>query len=451
VESRKRIKEETDTEGEHDDDSAMNVYSKPPALKKLKINVKDGKPRNMPFTATPTGGSKTPLSALKIKHKPKTILRPAGSGYDSEAEDQEKDPQIEEGWILRMMPGEDCDYLQWAIREKKFGPKHLGGADIHMRFYDSAGRRCAITIRGRSYAATMVDLPCIIEGMKSWDRRGFFKSNDICQMMLVFAQIDKEEDAKTIELPKNIDPNTFQYPHGLTAPMYNARKRRFRKRVAQHTLEAVEEAVEALLKRDKEALGGSTFEVVEAGASRRATSTFTEGDGESGQEYGNGEEDAEGEDDNGGYFGVDHHGVGEVQPPADDELSMDLERQLEEEMEQDSVAATPMSTNAVTSMDGSDAPQVKVEEDSGDESVEAEDDEDDDGGEEEIDEEEKARQAQIQGTREDIAEVEKQIASIQASLAVQSNPILKKRLGDNIKKLNEELQLKKALLGEDDD
>jgi TATA-binding protein-associated factor Taf7 len=33
-----------------------------------------------------------------------------------------------------------------------------------------------------------VDLPCIVEGMKSWDRRGWYKSADICQMLLVLGR-----------------------------------------------------------------------------------------------------------------------------------------------------------------------------------------------------------------------------------------------------------------------
>jgi transcription initiation factor TFIID subunit 7 len=42
-------------------------------------------------------------------------------------------------------------------------------------------------------------------------------------MLWVFAPI-KEEEAKTILLPKIIDLNIFQYPHGFTPPMHYTRK-----------------------------------------------------------------------------------------------------------------------------------------------------------------------------------------------------------------------------------
>jgi len=107
---------------------------------------------------------------------------------------------------------------------------------------------------------------------------------------------------------------------------------------------------------------------------------------------------------------------------------------------------TPSMTNGETSTarDGD-------EEKSGDESSDtaADDDEDDEaGGEDEIDEDEKARLAQLQGAKEDIADLERQLASVQTQLAVQVNPILRKRLEDNARKFQAELQLKKSAIGE---
>jgi TATA-binding protein-associated factor Taf7 len=151
---------------------------------------------------------------LKAKVKGEPLKRPLGEGYDSDASDREDNPTIEEGFILRMFPGDDCEYL----RTKKIGfAKALGGADVHMKFFHE-GRRAAMTIRRRPYAATLVDLPCVVEGMKSWDKRGWWKSADICQMLWVFAPIKKEEETKAIPLPEIIDRGIFQYPHGLTPP-----------------------------------------------------------------------------------------------------------------------------------------------------------------------------------------------------------------------------------------
>ena len=72
-------------------------------------------------------------------------------------------------------------------------------------------------------------------------------------MLWVFKRIVSEAEAIILDLPKEIDEKTHQYPHGLTAPMYDARKRRFRKRISRTAIEAVEDAVEKLLEADARA------------------------------------------------------------------------------------------------------------------------------------------------------------------------------------------------------
>ncbi|RDL38640.1 Uncharacterized protein BP5553_02980 [Venustampulla echinocandica] len=424
--SRKRIKHESD-----DEDGGSTIAVQPPP-KKVKLHL--------------TSSQKTPVAPtpvlLKPKIKGKPPKRPLGEGYDSEASDREIDPTIEEEFVLRMFPGEDCDYLRQAISEKRIGiPVSQGGPNIQMKFFHGDGRRAAVTIRGHPYAATLVDLPCIVEGMKSWDKRGWWKTADICQMLWVFAPIKKEEEAKTIPLPKIVDPETFQYPHGLTAPMHYARKRRFRKRICRTAIEAVEEAVEKLLEADQNAQE-SKWEMIDPDAdSRRDSQPYGE------DEYSE-DEDAEGEVDDTGYFN-------DVQPTATGievgDLDADLEADLEAAMEAEELeAATPMSTIGATPyMASAETPAVVDEgEDTGDESIEGEDDDDDEDEDGELDEDEKARLAQIQGTKEDIADLAKQIESVQAQLATQANPILRKRLEENARKLKAELQLKKSSIGE---
>jgi transcription initiation factor TFIID subunit 7 len=420
LESQKRV-------GEDSDDGAGSTINVQPAPKKIVLN----------FGLTP----KTPTTpvVLKAKVKGKPPKRPFGDGYDSEASDREIDPAIEEQFILRMFPGDDCDYLQKAIAEKRIGlPKQSGGADVHMKFFHGDGRRAAVTIRGQSYAATLVDLPCIVEGMKSWDKRGWLKSADICQMLWVFAPIKKEEVAKTIELPKIIDPETFQYPHGLTPPMHFARKRRFRKRISRTAIEAVEDAVEKLLEADAKA-ESTRYEIIDIESKERTT--VSEDESEGSYDY---DEDAEGELDDNTYFNTPHH---PNMPAAGDDLAADLEADLEKAF--DEVAVTPISPSAATPSMVAGTPTAvegEFEEDSGDESMEEY--EDDEDGAMEVDEDERARLAQLEGTKEDIADLERQIVNVQAQHAQQVNPILKKRLEDNIRKLKAELQLKKSSLGE---
>lgn len=437
-ESKKRVKEESDTEEE-----GSTIQVQAPPAKRLKVTIGTNSAGPSPSSAAP----KTPGAHLKVKVKGKPPKRELGEGYDSEASDREDDPTIEEQFVLRMYPGDDCDYLRQAIAEKKIGlPKNQGGPDIHMKFYaDDQNRRASISIRGRHYAAVMVDLPCVIEGMKSWDKRGWWKSADICQMLWVYKEIGKEEEAKNAPLPKIVDPKTFQYPHGLTPPMHYARKRRFRKRISRTAIEAVEDAVEKLLAADS-AADSSTWEMIQPD---NRESMFSEAESEG--EYDD-DEDAEGEAEEPApefqiapdYFGSMH------QPEIHDaELEADLEAAFEEE----SLAATPISTTDATPMVNAETPVAEggEEEDSGDESIEGDDDDEEEaGGSAEVDEDEKARQMERQGVLEEIADLERSLATLAQNLANQVNPILKRRLEESIRKTQTELNLKKSSIEDGD-
>lgn len=39
---------------------------------------------------------------------------------------------------------------------------------------------------GKTYPARLVDLPCVVETQKTLDRRTFFKSGDVGQMLIVY-------------------------------------------------------------------------------------------------------------------------------------------------------------------------------------------------------------------------------------------------------------------------
>lgn len=449
----KIIERKRDLQHEDDSEDETTISVQQPVQKKLKLSMSHTNGPPGPMSAK-SAAPKTPGTViLKTKVKGKIPSRPSGVGYDSEASDREVDPAIEEQFVMRMIPGPDCDYLQWAVANKKFGiPKSQGGAEVYMRFFNEGGRRGVIKIRDKFYATTLVDLPCIVEGMKSWDKRGWWKSADICQLLLIYAPVIKEEDAKTIDLPEGIDPVTFQYPHGLTAPMHFARKRVFRKRVSKSTIEAVEEEVERLLRADEAAVG-SRFEMVDP---ERHGSHFSPQGSEFGEDdvY-SGNEDAEGEDDDDqqqdGYFAPHNEAHDEAHA---EELAAELEANLEAELEAEmmgGVAETPASTNEAPSFPtGTPATLEEGEEDgeeydSGDESIEEDD------AAAEVDVEAQNREKLEEGIREDIREMERQLATAQQNLAKQSNALLKKRMEDSIRKIKMELQLKKASIDEDDE
>ncbi|CAL7946815.1 unnamed protein product [Xylocopa violacea] len=107
----------------------------------------------------------------------------------------------------------------------------------------------------------IVDLPTIVESLKTIDNKSFYKTADICQMLIC-----KEEDDHTTtdeESPvrqKKKDPNKvdkkFLWPHGITPPTKNVRRRRFRKTLKKKYVEApeIEKEVKRLLRVDNEAV-----------------------------------------------------------------------------------------------------------------------------------------------------------------------------------------------------
>ncbi|KAG9237254.1 TAFII55 protein conserved region-domain-containing protein [Amylocarpus encephaloides] len=428
-------------------DSEDELQSIVQPAKKVKLSVK-----------TPSSTRPTPIPPIfKPKVKGKPPKRTPGEGYDTEASDHELDPMIEEEFILRMFPGEDCDYLRSSIIEKKIGlPMAQGGANIQMKYFSPEGRKACVTIRGNPYAACLVDLPCIIEGMKSWDKRGWWKSADICQMLWVFARVTSEDEAKTIPLPQEVDKDTYQYPHGITPPMHFARKRRFRKRISRTAIEAVEDAVEKLLAADAEAQS-VRFEMIDPDAGRDSQVYSPGNSNPYGEEEGvysdDQDEDAEGEIDEGGYFDGNHNGA-ENNDDDDADLAADLEAALEAE-EFAVEAETPMSTAGTLPLangEVSETPATIQAEDSGDESIEDDDGDDgDDDGDEELDEDEKARLAHLEAVREDIADMEKKLANTHAQMATTASHILRRRLEETARNLKAELQLKKSSIGEEDD
>ncbi|KAF6837560.1 transcription initiation factor tfiid subunit 7 [Colletotrichum plurivorum] len=382
---------------------------------------------------------KTPNASrhIVVKSKGKPPHHPPGDGYDSEASDQEKDPTIEEQFILRMMPGEHCDYVRKCIEEGKVGmPRKDGGADIAIKFFDDDSRRAMVMVKGQHFAAVMVEMPTITEGMKSWDRKTFMKSADICHMLLVFQQVRSEEEAKKAPLPSMIQPG-FKWPHGLTPPMHDAANQRFAKIISRSEIELKENEVKKLLAADAAATS-SKYELID---DRRV---------QSGDEYSEDEQDADGEADDSGYFPAEGYANGEL---FDDDLEAELEAAFEEEMNQPTTevgtpatqfeAVTPMTMNT-----GTPAPNAQYGAD-GEESAVSEEDEDDDDDDD--DDDDKARLDEVKAVREDITQLKNEIAKKEAEMALLGNKILRNRVESRLKDLRAELHLKMTSIGEEED
>ncbi|XP_063534434.1 transcription initiation factor TFIID subunit 7-like [Cydia strobilella] len=115
--------------------------------------------------------------------------------------------------------------------------------------------------------AKIVDLPTIIESLKTIDRKSVYKTADICQMMICKEELDpvstEDESPKKKKDPLKVDKK-YLHPHGVTPPTKNIRKRRFRKTLRKKCMEApeIEKEVKRLLRADNEAVS-VTWEVIQ--------------------------------------------------------------------------------------------------------------------------------------------------------------------------------------------
>jgi transcription initiation factor TFIID subunit 7 len=395
---------------------------------------------------------------LKVKALGKKPTRPIGVGYDSEDEEAEDDPAIESQFILRMQPGEDCDYLRKAIADSavkhKSEDKHIMGPNVWFRFFDKEGRRGVVSVRGHLYATTLLDLPCIIEGMKSWDKKGWFKTADICQMLLVLGRVKDEEEAKRFPLPREVDQHNWQYPHGLTPPMHWVRKRRFRKRLNVRTIERVENDVEELLRKDKECKdenGTISFDWIDP------EEEYIDDAEEviNGYEYQGGDQD-EDDQDGDGDMDVDSNTLINLdgEEEGDDEFTRMMEEALAAGDDPAEATAEAITSGVIhKSPDGLHPPESAFTPASGGTISATEGESQDEGGESDEDEgddededakaERQARQQQI----EEIDDLKKEIAELEARRAKLGNPLLKGRVTKEIEVLQRDLNLKLSSLG----
>ena len=418
-------------------------------------NIDDGELDSTPSTAKlpklklkPSKQTPVTPSSIKLKVKGRPPPRPKGQGYDSEASDAENDPSIEENFILRMMPGEDCDYVKKAIQDRNWGKE---GAKVRLKFLQHDGRRAVLTVRGKLYAAVFVDMPCIVEGVKSWDKKSWYKVADICQMLMVLGVVQNDSEALNFPLPeREVDSRTWAYAHGLTPPMHWVRKRRFRKRTSHHTIEQVEAQVQALLQADSEAYGEVRYEVEDprklAAQSTQAVTDQSDMDDDE-------ELDGEGEMDE---DDVEAEFQAEMDADGQEEDAEDLEAQFESFMAQDEVegameveeAGTPASSAAVIEvqrMESTEAESPAAGTTSKDETEEDESDEDE---EDEVDEEEMEQRADIQRQREEITDLESAIKDQEAERDRVQSGMLKAKITNKIRSLQADLELKKSAIGE---
>ncbi|CAN0355240.1 unnamed protein product, partial [Ectocarpus sp. 12 AP-2014] len=119
--------------------------------------------------------------------------------------------------VLRLPDG-----LKETMRERVAADAGMEGVDFTPE--KKGSRRFTFTMDGKKYPARLVDMPCVLETQKTLDKRTFFKSGDVGQMLIVY----KDESAykKDDGNASGVGPQRL-YPDGLTPPTKNIVRRRF--------------------------------------------------------------------------------------------------------------------------------------------------------------------------------------------------------------------------------
>lgn len=442
------LKKKTTNESERSGSSGVKI--------KLNLKKKDGENGNVEPKV-----HKTP----RIRLKP---IRVPGESYDSEDSELEDDPLIEEGIILRVLPDIQAEFVKNSIDSGDYS-----GVSIKWKGQNHA----IVFINNVKYGAILVNLPTIIETHKSVDRKNLLKTFDISQMLLCIKIIDQEEevfnlmsndtedlvskffedyqgeiddnklknfkgynggpltDAETKYL-KQIALKSYDYKHGITPPLYNVRNRRFRRKMNPTEFSYVESVVETLLKQDEEA-EEITYELgLESEIPKKSTPAPTPGDLSFPIASKNDENTPASK------FTMDME---------EDELDLEEAFQSDEEENENEAKDNETSDNIQEGIDmngkleetGDDVEQYNGEDEDEDDEEDDEDEGDDNvTTEKDVNEVDKDRQVN-ELLKDELNELESILQHTKQKLKSATNPLLKSRFIDSIKKLEKEVELKR--------
>ncbi|NXV84558.1 TAF7 factor, partial [Calonectris borealis] len=167
--------------------------------------------------------------------------------------------ELESQFVLRLPP-EYASTVRRAVQSGNVNLKDRLTIELH-----ADGRHGIVRVDRVPLAAKLVDLPCIIESLKTIDKKTFYKTADICQMLVctvdgdLYPPLEEQTVSTDPKANKKKDKDRekkFIWNHGITLPLKNVRKRRFRKTAKKKYIESpdVEKEVKRLLSTDAEAV-----------------------------------------------------------------------------------------------------------------------------------------------------------------------------------------------------
>ncbi|XP_021060061.1 transcription initiation factor TFIID subunit 7-like [Mus pahari] len=209
----------------------------------------------------------------------------------SKSGDDEPPHELESQFILRLPP-EQASAVRKMIRSGSAAMREKLKIDL-----SPDSRRAVVQVDGVSLSAKLVDLPCVIGSLKTHDGKTFYKTADVSQMLLCSADGDPhaspEEPATSAGTAavanKKEEEGKYIWNHGITPPLKNVRKKRFRKPTKKPSVmklneescggsidsKDVEKEVKRLLRSDAEAISSRWEIIVDEGTKAGPSQTCT--------------------------------------------------------------------------------------------------------------------------------------------------------------------------------
>lgn len=145
----------------------------------------------------------------------------------------------------------EANKVKHAMRNK---PKKL--KNMLTIALDKNLREGKVTVNKKKLNAKVMDLPTIVESYKTVDKVNLYKTANVSQIMV--CSRDKNETNETGRNSETKEKKKHNFQHGLTPPLKNVRKYRFRKTMKNpnDVLEAedIEKEILWLLRSDNEAV-----------------------------------------------------------------------------------------------------------------------------------------------------------------------------------------------------
>ena len=146
--------------------------------------------------------------------------------------------ELEQQFVMRL-PAEPAAALREALKAGASNIKERLKIQLEPEKEGKGGgnnylRRGAVHFDGWQMNAKLMDLPTIVESMKTIDKKTFYKTADICQILTCKegAASDEEDQpaeqaAKNKSGSKEKGDKKYLYRHGLCPPLKNCRRRRY--------------------------------------------------------------------------------------------------------------------------------------------------------------------------------------------------------------------------------